>query len=288
MILGPGSGQSGYGQSVTSAGVVQGDKIRLTDWVNLRSDMILARQHQTGVSVGTKSPTDPGYVAGQDLILPTNSFTVTEQLRAQYNTFADTITSDKFLIGSTQFSPEALLTTQRGPSQDWNGTLTNVVTVQFASADQARYFFNAGGIIKILSTITGDGGASNDKNNTWNVMLSQTGTVSFGVSVTADGSSPGTCSLGYHSLTTSDQRVYYKAPLSGSYTLNDYSIYAKLASGGAQVVFTINYEDNAGPNPNYDENVTGTLINTVSMNRPSGSNVTLAAPTASRSGNMIP
>jgi hypothetical protein len=48
-ILGVGSGQSGYGQSVISGQVVAGNKINLSEWLNLRSDLRTARQHQTGV-----------------------------------------------------------------------------------------------------------------------------------------------------------------------------------------------------------------------------------------------
>lgn len=47
-VLGVGSGQYGYGQVVTSNQVNSGDPFRLTDWVNLRADLLKIGAHQTG------------------------------------------------------------------------------------------------------------------------------------------------------------------------------------------------------------------------------------------------
>lgn len=282
-VLGTGSGQSGYGQSVASSNVVSGDLIRLTNWSNLRTDLVKARQHQTGTAVGSSTATD-----GLNLQVPLTTLVITEALRNQYNLFADTVVANKFTIGAGQFSPETLLVSTR--TDQWNGTLTNVVTVQFSSATHTRNFFNAGGTVLLTSSRTGGAETGTDKDPTWSIMLNQSGTITFSaVSTSSNGSSPGDIfSGGYFSLTTSDQTIYHKAPLSGSYTVNDYYIYARVSSGGDQVIFTMVYQDDAGPNPNYDENVTGTLTNTVQMNRPSGDNVSIVAPTASRTGNMLP
>ena len=61
-------------------------------------------------------------------------------MRNQFNLFSSTITSDKFLIGSAQFSSEGLITGSR--STAWNGSLTHTVTIS-STADNMRYFFNA-------------------------------------------------------------------------------------------------------------------------------------------------
>ena len=60
----------GYGQTITSPTMVTGNSISHNEWILLRNDMVKARQHQTGVTVGYKHPTDPGYVANQNLIIP--------------------------------------------------------------------------------------------------------------------------------------------------------------------------------------------------------------------------
>lgn len=60
-ILGVGSGQYGYGQTVTSSQVSPGDPFRLNDWVNLRTDLLKIGAHQTGNAS-----------EGNNLILPGN------------------------------------------------------------------------------------------------------------------------------------------------------------------------------------------------------------------------
>lgn len=60
-VLGAGSGQYGYGQSVSSNQVAVGQQFRLNDWVNLRTDLLKIGTHQTG------SPSE-----GTRLIIPGN------------------------------------------------------------------------------------------------------------------------------------------------------------------------------------------------------------------------
>jgi hypothetical protein len=47
-VLGVGSGQFGYGQTVTSSQVQPGDPFFLNDWLNLRTDLLKIGAHQTG------------------------------------------------------------------------------------------------------------------------------------------------------------------------------------------------------------------------------------------------
>ena len=60
-VLGVGAGQYGYGQVVTSNQVRRGDRFRLTDWINLRSDLLKIGAHQTGDNL-----------EGAELIIPGN------------------------------------------------------------------------------------------------------------------------------------------------------------------------------------------------------------------------
>ena len=82
-ILGTGSVDYGYGQSVTSAQVARNNKITVTQWNALRTDLLKARQHQTGND-------ESGL-----LVLPTTSTTIKEVDRSAYNSFADTITTNR-------------------------------------------------------------------------------------------------------------------------------------------------------------------------------------------------
>ena len=285
-ILGVGSGQSGYGQSVTSGQVVTGNKINLSEWLNLRSDLRTARQHQTGVDESA------------NLTIPTTSLKITESLRNQYALFAQTVEDNKFALGAGQFSTETVISFAK--SGAWNGTISNVVTVTANSGGSGseanmRFFFNAGGSFRISSSRAG--GSAGSKDDTWTTMLSQAGTVNMNYTTTTyDGSNGTAYNVGYYSLTTSNQLIFAKPAPAGNYAENDYFIYARKSADGSQVIFTMTFQDDDTgdqqggflPGPQVDENVNtvsgSTLNTTVSMNRPSGSNVSVLAPTASQTG----
>ena len=108
MNFGTGSGDQGYGQSLSSSQVAVGDKITVSQWSNLRTDMLKARQHQTGVDESS------------NLTLPLSSLLVTEALRAQYNSYADTINANRFTMASNQGSLETVKSDLRTAA--WNGT----------------------------------------------------------------------------------------------------------------------------------------------------------------------
>lgn len=276
LVLGTGTGTRGYGQALASAQVGVGDKITVSQWSNLRTDLLKARQHQTGVD------------EGGNLTLPLNSLLVSEALRSAYDTMADTIDANRFTVAANQATTETLITGTRTTA--WNGVLTNTVTMTFTSSNHARAFFNSGGYFTITSARTG--GNSGNKNNTWSLMLSQTGTVTFGRNFSAvDGTSPGTIysSVGFHSLTTSNQTIYWKPAPSGVYAENDYYIYARKSADDTQVIITSEFRDDdtgdqTGAGPAQDEDVDGTLTNTIQMYRATGSNVSVAAPSAGQAG----
>jgi len=268
-VLGTGSGNFGYGQTVTSPSN--------------------ARAHQTGSTVGTTNATD-----GLNLLVPSSSLTITEELRNQFSLFADTITTNRF--ANSEFSPETLASYTK--SNSWNGSIQNVVTISGSStapgsAENMRFFFNAGGALNISASLSGYSGSGSQKGPTWALMLSQAGTVTMNYTTTTyTGSGGTTYNIGYYGLTTTDQLIFYKPAPSGVYAENDYWIYAKKSSDGADVILTIRFQDDdAGdqqggylPGASVDENVDGNLTTTVTMNRPSGSNVSVLAPTASQSG----
>ena len=280
LALGTGSGNFGYGQSLTSSQVSVGDSILVSQWNNLRTDLLKARQHQTGVD------------ESGNLGITTTSLVVSESLRSQYDTMSDTITAARATVASNQGTSENVISPYQRTSA-WNGTLTHTCTITFSSADHARHFFNAGGNFQISSDRSG--GNSGYKNQTWTLMLQQMGTITMTGSTCSASGSGTASSIGYFSLTGGNQQLFNKPAPSGVYAENEYYIYARTASGGAQVIFEIQFQDNDlgdenNPSPGYpagpaqDENVDGTLTSTIQMFRPSGSNVSVPAPSASQSG----
>lgn len=273
-----GTGSTGYGQTLVSSDVSQGATITAVQWLNLRTDMQKARQHQIGSAVGSSSATD-----GRNLVIPTSGLTITEALRAQFSTFATAIDTNRRTIDTDavggQFSAEGLVTGTR--SSSWNGTLTNTVTITFSDANHPRYYFNAGGKIRVSANIT----TGTSKNNTWNTMFTQMGEfVMDYTSTTYTGSSATGSALGWDDLTTSNQLIGQKSAPSGSYAENRYYIYARKSVDGTQIILTIEFQDNDAGDPNFDEDVQPTLNSVIAQYRPSGSNVSVPSPTASQSG----
>ena len=273
-----GTGATGYGQTLASSAVSQGATITALQWLNLRTDMVKARQHQIGSAVGSSSATD-----GRNLLLPASGLTITEALRAQFSSFASTIDSNKRTIDTDsvggQFAAEGLVTGTR--SSAWNSTLTNTVTITFSDSNHPNYFFNAGGKIRISANIT----TGTSKNNTWNTMFTQMGEFVMDYTSTSyTGSSATGSAIGWNDLTTSNQLIGQKAAPSGSYAENRYYIYARKNVSGTQIILTIEFQDNDLGDPNFDEDVQPTLNSVIAQYRPSGSNVSVPSPTATQSG----
>lgn len=61
-VLGVGTGQYGYNQTLNSSQVQVGNTFKLSDWVNLRNDIIRIRTHQTGLT----------YPVSEDFPIPGN------------------------------------------------------------------------------------------------------------------------------------------------------------------------------------------------------------------------
>jgi len=280
-----GTGTTGYGQTLSSSDVVVGATISALQWFNLRSDMVKARQHQIGSAVGSSTATD-----GRNLVIPVSGASITEVLRSQFATFAATINTNKLTIDTDnvggQYSTESLLTVPQTSS--WGGTsqaqtLEHVVFVTGATggsgaAANLRYFFNAGGKLRVGANIT----TGTSKNNTWDAMFQQMGEFMLAFDdTTYSGTSATGSSIGWNDLTTTNQLIGQKSAPSGSYAENRYYLYARKSSDSTQVIFTIQYQDNDAGDPNFDESVQPTLNTLIGQYRPSGSNVSVLSPTAS-------
>ena len=294
-----GTNAAGYGQTLTSSSKLLNQDISLQAWNDLKSDLIKARYHQTGV--------DPS----GSLTTVTSADKITFTVWNQANTFADTVTTNKFAVASNQGSVETASNSTR--STNWNVSLTHTITITWSSANEARYFFNAGGDIRIRAYRSGT--AANNKDTTWSAMLGNNstlngqGTISMNYTATdvlagTYDTSPtdqrGTGSaIGFYDLTTTNQQIYIKNAPSGGYSENYYQIQARVntSSNPTAVIITINFVDadtggpalppapgsspGQPPGPTIDDLVTGTTGSVVQIFRPSGSNVTLVSPTFS-------
>jgi hypothetical protein len=272
----------GYGQTASSSQVSQFAKISTTQWVNLRNDLLRCRYHQNA---------DVSAI----LTTPLTSTTITEADRAQYLSVAENAITNRLATPpDTQIDVIPIVATNLS---QWNTQITQTVTVTFSNTTQARYFFNAGGSLRISSSRANDAGDGSYslKNATWTTMLNSMGKISLNRSTTTRSGTTGTTSnIGWAQLTTSDQLIFEQLAPGTTYSDNKFRIFAKLASANTQIVFSIQWRDDS-PNPNttlyglygpfgVDELVTGILTSTLEVLKPSGLYVSVTAPTVTQSG----
>lgn len=261
LVLGNGSGQYGYGQSLSSNEVSTSDTVNATHMQTLKSDMINARVHQTGAV-----PDLDNIAATQD---------ITDAVYAEYESTATSILNNANDVFSTQTSVESKLSSTR--TQNWKTSVEHHFTVTFDSEDHRRHFFNAGGEIRFSASLTGGTGS---KSTNWNNMLQSLGTLKF-TSLNMTGDSGTSSGLGNFELTSSWQTLYVKTG-SGVYAENDYTIKGKAVNN--EIYFQVEFNDDAtgsggGGFEPVDEPVTGTLTSTITQLRATGLYVEVDSPT---------
>ena len=271
-VLGTGSSTRGYGQTLQSTAVSQGNTITKAQWDALRYDIINIKLHQDGVlpTIVTVPTTDPiRYGAGH----PNTNF----------NTLIDQAVLNRFNLGGSQ-SVLSQKATQTYTSS-WGALATAELTMTFASANEARYFFNSGSQIRFTSSRTG--GSATSQNNAWTNLLSAIGTQSFGAAIPV--------LTNFYTLTNSySNGVFYQNSSSTPYSANYFQLAAKTnvadnSSGTATVVYvkitwSDSYVDLGAPAPG--DVVNGTLSITVDELKAAGTlqpsgNFTITSPTYS-------
>jgi hypothetical protein len=276
-VLGLGAGDEGYGQAVTSQTVVVGNTVTAQDMVNLDTDLTKIRVHQTGSLPGEIAPPSAG-----DTIEDSNNST--KKGYAQYESLSITAQASRLSVNAGNLGLQAGTSSSRSAS--WSTDIDHYFTVTFggysvtngdgstttiSGSDHMRVFFNAGGTINLSGTI---GSGNSTINNDWRNLMSSVGTVVFGRSNTSNGST-GT-SYGYVNLPGSYVTIFNKT--ASAYSANDYLIEAY--KSGATLFFRVTFNEDKGPNPNFDEAVTATTTSTAQQNRPNNTNaVNVPAPT---------
>jgi len=247
-VMGVGSLSRGYGQTTFGATKNIGDSITANDFNNIRYDLLNASAHQIGSAAAL---TLAGNVSG-DIINSTdpNSF----------STYASTIDGDRFSCHSTRKTTAAAGSNSRTSS--WVSSVSATYALTFSDANQARYFWNGGGKIRIASSRTG--GDASSQNTAWTNLLSSAGTQEFG----------GSAVYGWGTGSTSLYSVYSSAP----YASNNYAISVNLnaAIGSATTFnFVLIWNDpyvdpTPGEPPLPEDLVNGTLSYTVELTYPTG------------------
>lgn len=253
-ILGTGVGSRGYGQNYESTPVSQGQEIVSEQWINLRSDIVTAKYHQDG-NTPTLVAAVKGNPIGRDAGDPVIDY-------AAMSSQAD---DNRFALGQGQFtiSPVA----SRTYTSAWTGSLTTNLVVQFSNNNDARYFFNSGGKLRI--TASRSGGSTTAQNTAWTNLLNAAGTQQFGANVPSV--------TNFYSLegtTSSSAKPVYEYTASTPYSANIYRITAwcnvpnnstGLANEVTLRITLIDGYNDPGNNPTDNPNTTGIVDGTITI-----------------------
>jgi len=286
-IMGTGTGQNGYGQTLASSTVLAGSVVTATQMDELRTDINKANNHQSG-SDASIANIAVGNVIGADATgSTTSSLSTTDGGYNDYDAAVTLITTNKFLIDPTQGTLDVIDGSTR--TTNWSNEIQHIFTCDFSNANNARHYFNTGSDIRISLSLTGQSGS---KSNTWSTLLSTMGTVIFNhTTATQTGSGGTSAGLGWYDMTTSYQQVFIQDVGAGVYTENNVVIDAKKNSSSTTLQIRIRVIDaDVGdqqpgykPGPGEDESVNGTLSSNIQKFAATGSNV--VAPTFSTTTN---
>jgi hypothetical protein len=259
-VWGAGSTDTGYGQSTTLATVSAGGTVTATQWASLVNRISSIASHQGTTITARTAP-----VAGNLIqVLAAVNTDLTNVTNARGNAAA----SGTQFTGWTGTSSKTSAT--GSGSAPWTITFTHTIT--WASANAARYFFNAGGRIKWETSKTSTGTvADTEWNDLANTLVGDiyitggTGTQTIasvaytGTTKVGGTGTPNTLTTttGWYDLTTGDTLIYKQFADTAPYTGQFIQINAKTAGSGTQLVLTTTWTDPGGSPVGSTDAITG-------------------------------
>ena len=214
-----GAVSTGWGQTAI-ANVNTAGTVTATQWATLVNNLA-SMGSQTGTTITSRTaPT-----AGNTISILAN---VATDIQSCYNNRGNAVGSGT-AYGTFTGTTSKTTATSNGTQGAWTITFTHTVT--FPSADQARYFFNAGGIIRIQYGKTSD---TTDHDGDWNSLAGWCGSINltgFGQTIAGQaytgttrlGGTGGTqttlaTSTGWYNLTASPATIFQLNNTGGPYT----------------------------------------------------------------------
>lgn len=258
-IWATGSSDKGYGQTALSQ-VGTGQTITAAQWASLVNTISNIASHQ-----GTTITSRTAPVAGDTI-----------SILSAINTDLTNLTNNRGNANAsgseyTSWSGTSSKTSGTGSgTSSWTITFTHTIT--WASADAARYFFNAGGRIKWQTNKSSTGTEADEE---WNDLastltgdifitggtLTQTiaGTAYTGTTKIGGTGTPTTLSTtaGFLDLNTSDTTLYLQYADDPPYTSQYIRLNAKTAGSGTQLVLTTTWFDPGGSGAGSTDQISG-------------------------------
>lgn len=228
--FGTGALQWGLGQTALGT-VTVGDKVTASQWNSLFSAMDNVANHTNDTLTSTEAK------AAGDIIA------VKTALETNLTTLAASVANG--CPNATALSTSAALQTSSS-SVRWVGSHVVQHSVTFTNANQARWFFNAGGKIQINVTRTTNAGASaTSKDSSVDELITGLGNFLLKSQTSSRSGSTETLTtngtaIGFYDLTTSYQTILELTQNSGTYTSMYFKVEAKAnAAAGSATVVTI-------------------------------------------------
>ena len=262
-IWGASSGSRGYGQSTTLSNVSVGGTVTATNWADLVNRIQSIANH-TGVAITSR--TAP--VTGNVIAILANVSTDINNL--------DTYRANAASSGATISPATGTWWQATNTSSGFSWTITTTHTITFASAAQARYFFNSGGLIKwqVGKTSTGlgdDGEWNNLANNVCGVIYLSgvttnhtiNGVVYSGTTKIGGSGTPTTLTTsGFYNLTTAPTVLYDQYSPTTLYTTNHIKLSASVDNNTTPSIltFTTQWIEGTG-SPYLSGAITGGAVN---------------------------
>jgi len=261
-VWGSGTGDKGYGQSSTLSAVSAGNTVQATSWANLIARNTSLANHQ-GSSITAITQPSAGNTIAAYTALSTN---ITTTFNNRNNATAS---------GSDS-------TVNSVSTSGWNNSSTLSKTFTFSSENAKRYFFNAGGMIRLSWSRTG--GTSSTQNTTWSNLLTAAGTLVLtgaaasktiagvaytGLTKIGGSGSPTTLvtTEGMYALNGTPSLNFKQVP-SAPYGANEIEVSYSMSST-VITIFTDLSDDYAPPDPASPDNVDGTLTQVSTVRPPS-------------------
>lgn len=269
-----GSGSAGYGQTAISQ-VTVGSIVTATQWASLINTLNSIRTHQSGSGSGISAVT-----AGQRIDYIS---TLSSNISTSY--------TNRLTFASNSAVTAGINQTTAWTSATTSSTLTRSFGIRaaFASADRARYFFNAGGRLKLNCSGTQNASTTARTNATINLLTYLGGIALFSANTnggrTGTGGTVGTnnTAIGYHTSTYgSNVSVVAVTSTTTSYTTDTASI-AVNCNGtqgsnndkGLNVDFWINLSSTAGAGAlSFDDSLGVNVIRSIDISYPETTNLT--------------
>jgi len=224
-----GSGSAGYGQTALSA-VSATNTITATQWASLINTLNSMRTHQSGSGSGITAVT-----AGQKIDWIS---TLTTQIASAYTNRLSFNSNAAVSVGSALST--AWSVTVNPPSSNPPGGGSSITSVTrafgaraaFASADQARYFFNAGGRLKLNLSGTQNASTTSRTNSIISLLGFAGGVATFGANTNGGRTGTGATvvtnntNIGYHTATyNSNVTLIDISGTTANYTSNKIFVY---------------------------------------------------------------